>query len=152
MRLRPLRAGEMGALRALHDASFAALGAAYDDAVKAAHAALVAEPAYETEVARCDLWVAEGADGRLLASAGWCEQDGRCRIRKVFVHPDAARRGLATRLVRAAEERSGLPRFTLRAYLDAVPLYEGLGYRAVEPARMALPGGLSMPVLMMERH
>ena len=31
MRLRPLRAGEMGALRALHDASFNALGAAYDD-------------------------------------------------------------------------------------------------------------------------
>ncbi|MFL1462308.1 GNAT family N-acetyltransferase [Roseococcus sp. DSY-14] len=151
MRLRPLRPAEMAALRALHDASFDALGAAYGAAVKAAHAALVAEPAYAEEVARCDPWVAEGPDGRLLASAGWCEQEGRCRIRKVFVHPDAARQGFATRLVRAAEERSGLARFTLRAYLDAVPLYGKLGYRAVAPARMALPGGLSMPVLMMER-
>lgn len=151
MLLRPLRADEMGALRALHDASFAALGAAYDEAAKSAHAALVAQPAYAEEVARCDLWVAVGADGRLLASAGWCGEEGRCRIRKVFVHPDAARQGLATRLVRAAEGRSGLARFTLRAYLDAVPLYERLGYRAVEPARMDLPGGVTMPVLMMER-
>jgi len=100
--LRPLRAGEMPALRALHDASFAALGTAYDDAAKAAHAALVAEPAYEAEVLRCDIWVAQAPDGRLLGSAGWNEQDGRCRIRKVFIHPGAARQGLATRLVQAA--------------------------------------------------
>ncbi len=141
----------MDALRALHIASFNALGAAYGLAAKAAHAALVAEAAYADEVSRCDLWVAAGPDGRLLASAGWCAEGGRCRIRKVFVHPDAARQGLATRLVRAAEDRSCLARFTLRAYLDAVPLYERLGYRGVQAAQMPLPGGLSMPVLMMER-
>ena len=151
MILRPLRASEMGALRALHDASFDALGTAYDAATKAAHATLVAEPAYEAEVLRCDLWVAEGPDGRLLGSAGWNAQEGRCRIRKVFIHPDAARQGLATRLVQAAEGRSGLGRFMLRAYLDAVPLYETLGYAAAEPQRMPLPGGLSMPVLLMTK-
>ena len=47
-----------------------------------------------------------GEGGALLGSAGWLGQgEGVGRIRKVFVHPSAARRGLATRLVRAAEDR-----------------------------------------------
>lgn len=151
MVLRPLRAAEMAALRALHDASFAALGAAYDDAHKRAHAALVAAPDYAADVARSDLWVAE-RDGALLGSAGWIAAgDGVARIRKVFVHPDAARQGVATALVRAAEERSGARRFVLRAYLDAVPLYRKLGYAEDAPGVMDLPGGGAMPVLFMRK-
>ena len=149
-RLRPLVAADLQALRALHDASFAGLARAYDAGVAAAHAALVAEPAYAEDVLRSDLWVAE-RDGRLLGSAGWLMQGDAARIRKVFIHPDAARQGLATRLVRAAEVRSGAARFVLRAYLDAVPLYRRLGYTADMPGTMELPGGLAMPVLFMRQ-
>jgi putative acetyltransferase len=149
-RLRPLEAADLPALRALHDASFAGLARAYDARVAAAHAALVAEPGYVEDVLRSDVWVAE-REGRLLGSAGWLAQDGAARIRKVFIHPDAARQGLATRLVRAAEARSGATRFVLRAYLDAVPLYRRLSYVEDRPGAMELPGGVSMPVLFMRK-
>ena len=70
------------------------------------------------------------------------------------MHPSAARRGVATRLVLAAEERAraqGCTRFMLRAYLDAVPLYEKLGYLADQPGEMPLLGGAAMPVLFMRK-
>jgi putative acetyltransferase len=149
-RLRPLEAADLPALRALHDASFAGLARAYDARVAAARAALVAEPGYVEDVLRSDVWVAE-REGRLLGSAGWLAQDGAARIRKVFIHPDAARQGLATRLVRAAEARSGATRFVLRAYLDAIPLYCRLGYVEEQRGWMNLSGGLRMPVIFMAK-
>ena len=153
--LRPLRPEEMPALVALHAASFAALAtAAYPASLVPAYVAMLHAPDYAPEVLASDIWVAE-RDGALLGSAGWAPQpDGAARIRKVFVHPDAARQGLATRLVRAAEERAraaGHARFVLRAYLGAVPLYESLGYRADRPGERALAEGISMPVLFMRK-
>ena len=65
-----MRPEDMPSVRALHDASFRGLGAAYDAATKAAHAALVMAPDYAPDVLRSDLWLAE-QDGRLLGSAGW---------------------------------------------------------------------------------
>ena len=150
VRLRPLVVTDLPALRALHDASFAGLARAHDATIAAAHAALVAAPAYTEDVLRSDVWVAE-RDGRLFGSAGWLAQGDAARIRKVFIHPEAARQGLATRLVRAAEARSGGARFVLRAYLDAVPLYRKLGYVEERPGWMPLPAGLRMPVLFMAR-
>ena len=153
--IRPLRPAEMPALVALHAASFAALAtAAYPPELVPAYTAMLNAPDYAPEVLASDLWVAEGA-GTLLGSAGWGSQDGEvARIRKVFVHPDAARQGLATRLVQAAEERAraaGHRRFVLRAYLGAVPFYESLGYVADRPGERPLGGGLSMPVLFMRK-
>lgn len=152
--LRPLREGEMPALVAMQSASFAALATAYPAALAPAYDAMLREPGYAAEVAESDVWVAE-AEGAILGSAGWLGQgDGVGRIRKVFVHPAAARQGLATRLVRAAEERArgaGCARFVLRAYLNAVPFYESLGYAPDRPGERPLPGGLSMPVLFMRR-
>lgn len=148
--LRPLAPNEVPALRALYDASFAGLALAYDARVAAAHAQLVSAPDYAADVDRSDVWVMETA-GRLLGSAGWLLQGDGARIRKVFIHPDAARQGLASRLVRAAEARSGRRHFVLRAYLDAVPLYRRLGYVDDRAGSMALPGGLSMPVLFMRK-
>ena len=152
--LRPLRPGEMPALVAMQSASFAALATAYPPALAPTYGAMLREPSYAAEVVESDVWVAEG-EGAILGSAGWLGQgDGLGRIRKVFVHPRAARQGLATRLVRAAEERAraaGCTRFMLRAYLNAVPFYESLGYVADRPGERALPGGLSMPVLFMRK-
>lgn len=154
MRLRALAPEDLPAVAALHDASFRALGAAYTAAHKAAHGVLVRAPDYAPDVLRSDLWLAE-RDGVLLASAGWLmSAPGEGRIRKVFVHPAAARQGLATRLVLAAEQRAraaGAVRFMLRAYLDAVPLYRKLGYVDDAPGEMALGPGVAMPVLFMRK-
>ncbi|WP_458094678.1 GNAT family N-acetyltransferase [Roseomonas sp. WA12] len=153
--LRPLRADEMPELVALHAASFAALGTtAYPASLVPAYTTMLHAPDYPPEVLASDIWVAVH-DETLLGSGGWLPQpDGTARIRKVFVHPDAARQGLATRLVRAAEDRAraaGHSRFVLRAYLGAVPLYESLGYRADRPGERALAAGVSMPVLFMRK-
>ncbi|MCR0983363.1 GNAT family N-acetyltransferase [Roseomonas populi] len=152
--LRPLHDEEIPALVALHAASFAALATAYPPSVVPAYRAMLEAPDYAPEVLASDLWVAE-RDGALLGSAGWGPQpDGAARIRKVFVHPDAARQGLATRLVRAAEERAraaGHGRFVLRAYLGAVPFYESLGYAADHPGERPLGGGVGLPVLFMRK-
>ncbi len=152
--LRPITPADLPAVAALHDAAFRALGAAYTAAQKEAHAAFVRTADYAADVLRSDVWVAE-RDGRLLGSAGWIPAEpGQGRIRKVFVHPDAARQGLGTRLVLAAEDRAraaGCTRFMLRAYLDAVPLYEKLGYVADRPGEMEMLGGAAMPVLFMRK-
>ena len=152
--LRPLRPEEMPALAALHAASFAALATAYPPGLVPPYLAMLLAPDYAPEVLASDPWVAE-RDGALLGSAGWAGQaNGEARIRKVFVHPSAARQGLATQLVRAAEDRAraaGHRRFVLRAYLNAVPFYESLGYRADRPGERPLPGGLSMPVMFMRK-
>ncbi|MBP0494158.1 GNAT family N-acetyltransferase [Pararoseomonas indoligenes] len=154
-RLRPLHEGEIPALVALHGASFAALAtAAYPPSVVPAYRAMLEAPDYAPEVLASDMWVAE-REGILLGSAGWLPQaDGAARIRKVFVHPDAARQGLATRLVQAAEERAraaGHARFVLRAYLGAVPFYESLGYVAERPGERPVGDGVILPVLFMRK-
>jgi GNAT superfamily N-acetyltransferase len=152
--IRPMQDADLPAMRALHEASFAAVVPAHSLALVPAHATLVAAPAYAEDIRASDMWLAERS-GALLGSAGWLPQEnGAARIRKVFVHPDAARQGLGTRLVRAAEDRAraaGHTRFVLRAYLNAVPLYCRLGYMADREDEMPLPGGLSLPVLFMRK-
>lgn len=152
--LRPFHPEEMPALILLHATSFTALATAYPPDIAPAYRAMLEAPDYPPEVLGSDMWVAEAA-GRLLGSAGWGSQgDGVARIRKVFTHPQAARQGVASRLVRAAEERAraaGHDRFVLRAYLNAVPFYESLGYRADRPGERPLGPGLSMPVLFMRK-
>jgi putative acetyltransferase len=152
--LRPMLEADIPAVVAMHAASFAALATAYPPHLAPVYAETVAAPAYAEEMRASDLWVAE-RDGAILGSAGWLGQaDGVARIRKVFVHPNAARQGLATRLVRSAEERAratGHSRFMLRAYLSAVPFYESLGYVADHPGERALARGVTMPVLFMRK-
>ena len=77
------------------------------------------------------------------------------RIRAFFVHPDWARRGLARTLFSACETAArarGFRRFELLATLPGEPLYRALGFEAREPVSVALPGGLELPCLRMERE
>ena len=72
----------------------------------------------------------------------------------VVAVPAMARRGLGSRMVRRAESealRAGYRRLIVRANLNAVPLYEALGYIAISEAHMATPGGVELPVVMMEK-
>lgn len=145
------------AVRDLHMRSFAGLaGVQHTPGQIAGHLALIADAPYADDLRRCHIGLAlEG--GRIVATSGWIEvpdQASTARIRKVFVDPAMARRGLGSRMVRRAEDdarRAGHRRLIVRANLNAVPLYEMLGYLATSEARMAVPGGIELPVVMMER-
>ena len=156
--LRPYSADAAHEVRALHAAAFRALAASHHDERQiAAHEALIAAPEYADDLAASHLMLARGADGRLAGTAGWIAADGRpgfARIRKVFVRPDLARKGLATALVRDAEARAraaGFPRLTVRANVNAAPLYAKLGYVAVRPGVMPTPAGVDLPVVFMDK-
>lgn len=154
----PYTPADLPAVRALHALAFRVLAAGQHDAAQiAAHENLIHADDYAADVARSHLILARETDsGRLIGTAGWLAMDDRprtARIRKVFVHPDLARRGLATRLVQAAEQAAaaaGYPNLFVRANINAVPLYEKLGYRA--ESRAAMPAGDQvLPVLYMSR-
>jgi N-acetylglutamate synthase-like GNAT family acetyltransferase len=64
------------------------------------------------------------------------------RIRGFFVHPDWARRGIATKILLACEDaarRTGFTRFELVSTLTGVPLYSRHGYVEVERLTLTLP-------------
>jgi putative acetyltransferase len=156
--LRPATGEDLAAIRRLHALSFAALAASHHAPEQiAAHERLIAAPDDADDVARSHLELAVLATGALVGSAGWLEmpdQPGTARIRKVFIHPDMACRGLATRLVTAAERRAlaaGHTRLYVRANINAVPLYLRLGYRPLHTGEMATPDGVALPVQFMEK-
>ena len=153
--LRAMAEADIAAMRALHAESFAALASAHHSAAQiAAHQAAIEAPAYAEDLRRSNMMLALDGDA-IVASAGWlavAEEPGTARIRKVFVHPAHARRGLATRLVRDAEARAraaGHARIIVRANVNAVPLYAKLGYVKTRDGTMDVAPGVSLPVVFM---
>ncbi len=76
------------------------------------------------------------------------------RIRAFFVHPDCARRGVGTRILRAcldAARAAGFRRVTLASTLPGVPFYKALGFEEKERLEVPMPDGLTLPVIRMER-
>lgn len=157
--LRPYTAADLDATVAMQGRAVEVLGRThYTPDEIALLVAAGREPGYAAELAANDLWLAVADDGAVLGSAGWgrtAAEGGtvRARIRKVFVEPHLAGRGLGRLLVQAAEARAraaGLHGFLVRANLNAVPFYERLGYRATGPGSMAV-GGRPVPMTMMEK-
>ena len=76
------------------------------------------------------------------------------RIRAFFVHPDWARRGLATRLLATcagAAAAAGFHSLELAATLPGEPLYAALGFVAHERSSVILPDGVALPIVRMTR-
>ena len=74
------------------------------------------------------------------------------RIRAFFVHPEWARRGIATAILRACEiaaRESGFTRVELGATLPGLPFYRARGFTAYEQIDVPLPGGASLQVVRM---
>lgn len=154
---RPARGGDLDAVRSLHALAFAALAASHHSAAEIlAHTRLTEAPDYIADLSESHLILALKPCGEIVASAGWigvAEEPGVARVRKVFVHPSLARRGLASFLVRDAERRAtaaGYTKMIVRANLNAVPLYAKLGYRPLRSGSMATLSGVALPVLFME--
>ncbi|MFN4281274.1 MAG: GNAT family N-acetyltransferase [Alphaproteobacteria bacterium] len=159
LRFRPYAPGDLAAARRLHARSFAALAAGhYAPADIAGHAALIAAKDYAEDLARSRLIVAETPGAGLVASGGWIALDGEpgtARVRKLFVAPEAAGRGIGRSMLARIEDAAraaGHARFFLRAYLNAAAFYRAAGYRDDGPGGMALPGGREMRVLFMRKE
>jgi len=118
-------------------------------------------------------WLIESASG-VVAAGGWSfratlfggdAHAGRkadaldpeidaARIRAFFVHPSAARQGLAKRLLRICEDAAaqhGFRRFTLLATLPGVRLYQACGYDAEKPVVHQLADGATMTLVPMHK-
>ena len=120
-------------------------------------AAMTRSTAYAADLAASHLVLAVQRGGAVIATTGWIavpDEAGTARIRKVFVHPDLARRGIASHLIRHAEARAeaaGYGRLIVRANINAVPLYRKLGYRTLREGEMDAGGGVVLPVHFMAK-
>ena len=113
-------------------------------------------------------------ESSLVAAGGWSarrtlyggdqakrETDSRldpatmpARIRAFFVHPEWTRRGLARRILAECETAamaSGFRDFELVATLPGEPFYRALGFIALEPVSIPLPGNVTLPCRRMHR-
>lgn len=74
------------------------------------------------------------------------------KIRAIFVHPQWARKGLGTLILKhceAAAQRAGFSRLEMGSTLTGVPLYTLKGYVATERVEVPLPNGETLPVVHM---
>jgi len=113
-------------------------------------------------------------DARIVACGGWSKRrtlfggdqakhgpdpllDPHCepaRIRAFFVDPSMARRGLGRQLIDVCTEaarRAGFTALELAATLPGEPLYLASGFAVVERFHLALPGGVTTPLVRMRK-
>ncbi len=117
----------------------------------------------------------EGSPGapRMVACGGWSRRDklytgsaaagtsallvpGRdpARVRAMFVHPRAARRGFGQAILEASERDAWDEGFTtveLMATAPGVPLYLASGYQPGEPVDLILPDGCRVGCVRMSK-
>src|SRR5713101_8452847 len=77
------------------------------------------------------------------------------KIRAFFIHPDWARRGVGSMILKACEDAArsaGFTRYEMGATLTGAKLFGAKGYVAVKPISIPLSNGESLPVLHMEKH
>jgi len=77
------------------------------------------------------------------------------KIRAFFVHPEWARRGIATQILVHCEQAAlaeGFRRLEMGATLTGAPMYAARGYREVERIEVPLPNGHSLPVVKMAKQ
>lgn len=74
------------------------------------------------------------------------------KIRAFFVHPDWARRGIGSLILKACEDAAiaaGFQRLEMGATLTGVPFYRARGYAELEQLGVPLQGGESLPIVRM---
>lgn len=169
IRIRTAEPADMAALKALHGRSMRELGgkdytAAQIEAclhyIKTVDPGMIADRSY---------FIAE-IDGVLVGSGGWtrrapgfrtsadgadtADDDTAALIRAVFVHPDWARRGIASRIMaflEACAQEAGSRKAALIATVTGVPLYQALGYTVRERFEIDLPDGTAVASIRMDK-
>ena len=77
------------------------------------------------------------------------------KIRAFFIHPDWARRGVGSMILKACEDAArsaGFTRYEMGATLTGAKLIGAKGYVAVKPISIPLANGESLPVIHMEKR
>lgn len=101
---------------------------------------------------RRTLFGSDGGPGRNAALLD--PQTDAARIRAIFVHPEWARRGLGSLILRHCEseaQRAGFHRFEMGSTLTGVPLYRLRGYVELARVDVPLPNGEVLPVIRMAK-
>lgn len=128
----------------------------------------------DTQLIADGTYFAAMADGTVVGCGGWSRRrtlyggdqmkdaedplldpaTEAAKIRAFFVHPDWARRGIASRIMeacRAAAAEAGFQRLELMATLPGEPLYRAFGFQARERVETTLPDGVRVPFVRMDR-
>lgn len=77
------------------------------------------------------------------------------KIRAFFIHPEWARRGIGSIILKACEEAAragGFRHFEMGATLTGARLFGARGYVAVKPISIPLVNGETLPVIHMEKQ
>jgi GNAT superfamily N-acetyltransferase len=112
-----------------------------------------------SELVACGGW---SRRDRLYTGSGDSEDDARlldpssepARVRAMFVRADWTRRGLGRRILEeceAAARREGFRQLALLATMPGVPLYLAYGFRPLEELEVAMPDGVTIPCVSMEK-
>jgi GNAT superfamily N-acetyltransferase len=90
-----------------------------------------------------------GREAALLDSA-----TDAAKIRAIFVHPDWARRGIGSLILKHCEDAAvaaGFRSLEMGSTLTGVPLYSLKGYREIERIAVPLPNGEAVAVVRMRK-
>jgi len=77
------------------------------------------------------------------------------KIRAFFIHPDWARRGVGSMILKACEDAArsaGFTHYEMGATLTGAKLFGARGYAAVKPISIPLANGELLPVIHMEKR
>ena len=77
------------------------------------------------------------------------------RIRAFFIDPEFARRGIGRQIIEACEQAAvaaGFRSLEMGATLPGVPMYEAVGYEAIESLEVPMPDGESLPIVRMGKR
>lgn len=88
-------------------------------------------------------------------AAAQATPQGIAFIRGVYVHPDWARKGIASSIMAHAEAEAaddGVPALSLMATLSGVPLYRALQYRPIQPKVIRFSDGVLFEGLQMVKR
>lgn len=114
----------------------------------------------ETRMVGCGGWSHRktlfGSDGGPGRRAEFLDpRTDAAKIRAIFIHPDFARRGLGSLILKHCEDvaaTAGFRRLEMGSTLTGVPLYRLRGYVECERIDVPLPNGEVLPVVKMTKE
>lgn len=164
---------DIPALRELIPASVRALSENYNTPAQI-ESALIYIFGVDTQLIEDGTYFVAESDGQTVGAGGWSKRKTlfggdqskaeadplldpareAARIRAFYVHPNWARRGIGSRIIRACEDaarEAGFTKMELGSTLPGEPLYAAMGFQVTERIQVPMPDGESLPIVKMEK-